>query len=194
MKTLILNDLNYTNKDRFSLVKINNRFVLKYDNDNFVIDSETLFDKCNIYSHDKQKIKINFNNNDNNHKHFINVMRNLYDIISEIIELNDEIEATHIKNPIYSQDSKKMLFVTFNSKTQIKNINTDEIINTSDLYDKMFDMYPIFFSPNINVSGDNIYINFTFYIIFIDSLEINVQEVNEVTLDYNKIKKIMNKK
>lgn len=194
MKTLNLSDINYINSDKFTLVKNNNRFILKYDNDNFVIDSETLFDRCNIYSRDKQKIKINFNNNNNSHKYFINVMRNLYDIISELIISLDEIEATNIKNPIYSQESQKMLFTKFNSKTQIKNLKTDEIINISDLCDKVFDIYPIFSSPNINVSGDNIYINFTFYIIFIDSLELNVKKVNEVTLDYDKIRKIMNNK
>lgn len=194
MKTLNLSDINYINSDKFTLVKNNNRFILKYNNDNFVIDSETRFDKCNIYSRDNNKIKINFNNNNNSHKYFINVMRNLYDIVSELIISLDEIEATNIKDPIYSQESQKMLFTKFNSKTQIKNLKTDEIINISDLCDKVFDIYPIFSSPNINVSGDNIYINFTFYIIFIDSLELDVQEVNEVTLDYNKIRKIMNKK
>lgn len=194
MKTLNLSDINYINSDKFTLVKNNNRFILKYNNDNFVIDSETRFDKCNIYSRDNNKIKINFNNNNNSHKYFINVMRNLYDIVSELIISLDEIEATNIKNPIYSQESQKMLFTKFNSKTQIKNLKTDEIINISDLCDKVFDIYPIFSSPNINVSGDNIYINFTFYIIFIDSLELNVKKVNEVTLDYDKIRKIMNKK
>lgn len=194
MKTLNLSDINYINSDKFTLVKNNNRFILKYNNDNFVIDSETRFDKCNIYSRDNNKIKINFDNNNNSHKYFINVMRNLYDIISELIISLDEIEATNIKNPIYSQESQKMLFTKFNSKTQIKNLKTDEIINISELCDKVFDIYPIFSSPNINVSGDNIYINFTFYIIFIDSLELNVKKVNEVTLDYDKIRKIMNKK
>ena len=54
---------------------------------------------------------------------------------------------------------------------EIKNIETNQIMNTSDLYDNIFDMYPIFHSPNINISSDKIYINFTFYMIFIDSLE-----------------------
>jgi hypothetical protein len=193
MKTLNLSDINYINSDNFTIVKNNNRFILKYNNENFVIDSETCFEKCNIYSRDDHKIKININNS-NTHKNFINVMKTLYNIISELIISIDEIEATNIKNPIYSRESQNMLFVTFNSKTQIRNIKTNEIINTSDLYDKVFDIYPIFYSPNINVSGDNIYINFTFYTIFIDSLETNIQEVNEVTLDYDKIKKIMNKK
>lgn len=192
MKTLNSSDINYINSDKFTIVKNNNRFILKYDDDNFVIDSETCFDKCNIYSHHDHKIKININNS-NTHKNFINVMKTLYDIISELIILIDEIDATSIKNPIYSRESQKMLFTTFNSKTQIKNIKTNESISASDLYDKIFNIYPIFHSPNINVSGDNIYINFTFYTIFIDSLETKLQELNKVTLDYDKIKKIMNK-
>lgn len=194
MKTLKLNDLNYINKDRFSLVNINDRFILKYDGENFVIDSETLFDKCNIYSRDILKIKINFDNNNNSHKYFTNIMRIFYDIISEIVLESDDINISHIINPIYSRESKKMLFVILNSKTQIKNIETNEIVKHSDLYDKVFNIYPIFYSPNINISSDKIYINFTFHTIIIDSLDsLDEKEIDEISLDYDKIKKIMKK-
>ena len=191
MKILTLDDLNYINKDKFTIVKNGDRFVMKYDNENFVIESETLFDECNIYLRDKSKIKINFNKE---HKYFIKSIRDLYDIISDIIEINHDINVSQIVNPIYSNENKKMLFIMTSPKTQIKNIESDEYMMISDLYNKMFDMYPILYSPNINISNDKLYINFTFHTMIISSLKTIEEEITEISLDYDKIKKIMKKR
>lgn len=193
LKTLNLSEIASYKKCDFSLINKDERFNLTYKGENFVIDCETLFENCSMYSQKKNKIKINFTN-DSDNKYFLNIIRHLYDIISELIEENDEINVTKVINPIFTKDNTKMLFIMISEKSEIKNIDNDIKVNINDLYDKSFHMYPIFYSPNINIYNENIYINFNIHTIFVKSIsDINIYDTN-ISLDYDKIKKIMKKK
>src|ERR1700730_5719409 len=120
MKTLDLNDLKSSNLDDFKIIYKNNRYVLKYRNDNFIIDSESIFNDCNIHI---SKIKMNFTHN---HNDFLLVVNHLYDIISKLIKNDDNIFGSKIINPIYSSNNHiKMLISMINSKTIIRNIEND---------------------------------------------------------------------
>lgn len=118
MKTLKLKDINNSKKEDFSIVKINDKiFELKYKNEDFIINTETLFKDCYIYRKNNiPKIKMKFNSESNN---LLETIELLYQKISEVIEINDDIVLSHVINPIYKPNNNKMLFSTINQKMLI---------------------------------------------------------------------------
>lgn len=186
----ILN-LNKCKKDNFSIKEFNNKYTLKYNNKGFLIEPEIAFKNCNIYSNIvPNKIKIILDN-DEEHENFESSIRLLYDVISEIIEQEDDINVNSVINPIYNKDNNKMLFFVINSNTVIKNLENEEIIKVDELYKKNFNMYPIIYGPNFNIYNDKIYINFVLHTILIK--ESKKEWNNQITIDYKKVNKAMNK-
>lgn len=183
MKSIILNDIENTNTNEYNVVNIANKFILKHNNEEFIIDSEITFNNCEIYL---QKSKIKINLNDQEHQVFTDKITYLYNIISEIFEKEDVIVYVAV-NPIYKKNNLKMLFSAINSKTIIKNIENDKLMKIDDLHNKKFDLYPIFNSPIINIYDEKIYVNFSFHSIYIKLIKDNE------LINYDKIKKIMNK-
>lgn len=49
-----------------------------------------------------------------------------------------------------------MLFAIINSNTDVKDSSTWEKIDINNLYEKKFNMYPIFYGPIFNISNGNI--------------------------------------
>lgn len=185
-------NLNVCKKEKFSIKKNNENYILKYDNRIFVFDKEIAFKGCSIYTNTKpNKVKIHIENNNKEHEKFKKSIKFLYDTISEIIEEEDNINVDKIINPIYTKDKKDYLFIIINSNTIIKNFENEEIIKIDELYRKKFNIYPIIYSPNFNIYNDNIYINFTLHTIYIK--EIENEWKNEILIDYEKIKKAMDK-
>lgn len=183
MKSIILNDIENTNTNEYNIVNIANKYILKHNNEEFIIDSEMTFNNCEIYLQ-KSKIKINLNNI--NHQVFMDKITYLYDIISDLFEKEDVIVSIVI-NPIYKINNLQMLFSAINTKTIIKNIENDKLMKIDDLNNKKFDLYPIFNSPIINIYDEKIYVNFSFHSIYIKLIKDNE------LINYDKIKKIMNK-
>ena len=185
MKTLKLNDIKNSKYDDFSIININTNLSLKYKNEDFVIDTETLFKNCDIYQQNNiPKIKMIFNNESND---LLETIKLLYDKISYVIKKNDDIILSHIINPIYkSNNNKEMLFSIINTKTIIKNIENDDLMKLSELNDKTFDIYPILYCLNMNLYDDKLYINFSFHTIFIKLIE-----KHNIDINYDKIKKLM---
>lgn len=167
MKTLKLKDINNSKKE------------------DFIINTETLFKDCYIYRKNNiPKIKMKFNSESNN---LLETIELLYQKISEVIEINDDIVLSHVINPIYKPNNNKMLFSTINQKTIIKNVDNDKVIKLDDIDDKIFDIYPVLCCFNMNLYYDKIYINFSFHSIFV-----KIKKTYDIDIDYNNIKKLMN--
>lgn len=94
-------------------------------------------------------------------------------------------------NPIYKKDNEKSLFFVINENTVIKNLETREMMKTNELNGKKFNMYPIFYSPNFNISNDKIYINFVLHTILIK--ELKKEWNNQIAINYEKVNKAMDK-
>lgn len=185
MKSFSLEDIKNSQIDDILIIKDNsNRFKLKYKNNDLIIDTGILFEKCNIFRQNGiPKIKMFLNNfND-----FIETFRILYDNISYSIEQNDEIDLTRIINPVFEKNDIKMLFANVTSKTIIKNVENDKIMKLNEIENKTFNMYPVLYLLHMNLYDDNLYIIFSFHTIFIKILE----EDNLLDINYEKIKKMM---
>lgn len=187
MKALNLNDIRNSNINDLSIINDNNknnRFNLRYKNNEILIDTETLFEKCNIFRQNNiPKIKMNINK----HDELIKTFNILYNNISYYIETNDNIFLFEIINPIYKKYNIETLFANINSKTIIKNIENDKIIKFNELENRIFNMYPILTISHMNLHNDRLYIIFSFHTIFVKILE----DFN-LDIDYHKIKKLMN--
>lgn len=71
---------------------------MKYKNEEFIIDTETQFKNCDIFIQKNiPKIKMTFNND---HDKLLETINLLCDKIGDFIEKNDDINISHIINPI----------------------------------------------------------------------------------------------
>lgn len=185
MKTLKLNDIKNSKVNDFSVINIDGNLMLKYNNEDFIIDTETQFKNCDIYKQNNiPKIKMVFNNESEN---LLEMIKLLYDRISESIEKNDDIILSKIINPIYKTNSREILFASINNKTTIKNIENDKLIKLNELDNKIFNIYPILYCLKLNLYVDKLYINFSFHTIFIKLIE----NYHNIDIDYDKIKQLM---
>lgn len=184
MININLSDIKTLNHEDFSLIEVNNnKYILKYKNNNIIIDCEDNFNFCKIYKqNDIYKIKINLNKKYN--EKFIYNINILYNKICKLFENND-IFLSHIIRPIYGNDDNKILYATFIKNICIKNIANDEILNIDDILNNNINIYPILCSPILNLVDDNLYINLYFHSIFIKIHE------KEKIIDYEKIKRYM---
>lgn len=189
MITLKLEHFKNISYNDFSLMKIdNNKFMLKYKNDNFVIDTEMEFNFCNIYRQNNiYKIKFSLDEKENKYENFIYNINLLYEIISNVINENDDIFVSHVIRPIYGGNIIKHFYVNFKKNTYINDIKNNERLEIDDIKNKSFYIYPILCNPILNLSNEYMYINFYFHSIFMKTF----QKVS-INIDYKKIKDIMN--
>lgn len=126
--------INKCEKDNFLIKNFDKKYTLKYNNKGFLIEPEIAFKNCSLYSNiTPNKIKIIINDNED-HNTFEKSIRFLYDIISEIIELDDDINVDMVMNPIYRKDNEKSLFFVINENTVIKNLETREMMKINETY------------------------------------------------------------
>jgi hypothetical protein len=201
MENNILNiyDLYGTRKLRTNKIEIvkydDNIYNFRYENKTFIIDPNISFKDCKIYkSKNKYSINININLQNNEHDKILNVIDMFND---KIKEFNFNIQSLNISNIQSLFNSKKssdikILYGTINKNTIIINIDQDQNINLDMLFDKKFIMYPIFWSPNINLYNNNIYVNFVLYKIYVKIIEIENKNV-QYTPNIENIKNSINK-
>lgn len=103
------------------------------------------------------------------HIQFKKFINNIYNEISTCIELDNNIENVfQINNPLKSNSSNSYyLYVTINKSTKIINYENDEEIGLNDINNKLLVGYPIFYSPNINITNEIGYINFSLYKLYV---------------------------
>lgn len=53
------------------------------------------------------------------------------------------------------------MYLTINGNSKFKIFDTQEYIDINELKNKKFIIYPLIFSPNINISNNKMYLNFT---------------------------------
>jgi hypothetical protein len=184
-------DENYIDNN-LEIRKNDNNIILKYDNENFLLEPLTAFNNSSIYNYGKKpyKIRLNIDNNIDKHKYFKNWIENIYEKISNYILEEDEIIVSKVINPLGKSNilsNINILFATLNDSTIIKNYETNELMKIEELTGRRFIIYPLFWSPNININ-ENVYINFPLHTIYIKMLkkpnmkkniEINIENVNK---------------
>lgn len=189
MKPLSLNDIKNSNVDDFSIIKDNdkeNRFKVKYKNNDLIIDIGKKIENCYILKQNNfSKIEIKFDKKD---EEILDAFRILYDNICYSIEKNGDVNIFNVINPIKKDNERKKLLVSISSKTIIKNIETDDVIDLNEIDTKKFNMYPVILLENMNLSNDNLYINFYFHSIFLKVMDSNIYNLD---IDYDRIKKLM---
>lgn len=189
MKPLSLHDIKNSNIDDFSIITDNdkkNRFKIKYKNNDLIIDIGKKIENCYILKQNNfSKIKIKFDEKD---EEILDAFRILYDNICYSIEKNDEVNVFNVINPIKNDNEIKNLLVSISSKTIIKNVETDDVIEFNEIDNKKFNMYPVIFLANMNSNNDNLYINFYFHSIFLKVVDSNIYNLD---IDYDRIKKLM---
>lgn len=161
----------------------NNKYNIKYNNESFVIDPNISFSNCklcknnNIYS-----IKINIDLSNIKHTEFKNFINKLRNRLSICIGKEDNLIIDEICNPINDNkdliQNTKLFYTTINNDCKILNIENDENIELSILQNKLFNMYPIFYPPTLNIWNNKVYINFTVYKIY-------VKFVSEINKEFN---------
>lgn len=182
MLSLKLKDLKNISHEDFSLIKFNdNKFILKYKNDNFIIDTETEFYLFKIYKQNNiYKFKFVLNENEDSYKNFIDNINLLYEIISNIIKEEYDIFVSRIIRPIYGQNNIKLFYASLNKNTYIANIENHDKLKMDDINYKVFALYPFLCSPVFNLSNECLYINFNFYSCFIKI----IKSKQNISIDY----------
>lgn len=187
MKLLSLHDIKNSNVDDFSIIRDNdkkNKFKIKYKNNDLIIDIGKKFENCNILKQNNfSKIKMIINK----HNEILEALKILYDNICYSIEKNDDINVFNVINPIKNDNGIKNLLVNISSKTIIKNVENDDVINFNEIDKKKFNMYPVIFLANMNLNNEDLYINFYFHSIFLKIIDNNIS----LDIDYDRIKKLM---
>lgn len=121
-----------------------------------------------------------------NNKEIIETFNILYNNISSFIK-KDDINIFNVIDPIKNYGTRKLIFPNISSKTIIKNIEDDNIIDLNDIKNKTFNMYPILCILNMNIYNEDLYINLFYHTIFI-----KITDGINLDIDYNNIKKLMN--
>lgn len=184
-------DIDNYDKNNFSIKEIDGKFNINYENKIFFIDPNTGFKNCNLYANKfPHKIKIHVDKNED-HQKFKKLIICIYDYLSEYIEKRDDICVSHIINPFYKINNTDTLFTIINKNTIIKNLDNQEIINVNELSGKVFNMYPMLYSPNFSVYDDRIYMNLTLHTIFVKIIKKDWD--GEIFIDYKKIVEKMKK-
>lgn len=188
----IINIYNNCILSNISIIKYennkNNKYNIKYNNKSFVIDPNISFSNCklcknnNIYS-----IKINIDLLNTSHINFKNFINKLSNRLNICVGKEDNLIIDEICNPINNNKdlipNTKLFYTTINNDCKIINIETDEDIELSILQNKLFNMYPIFYPPTLNIWNNKVYINFTVYKIYVKF----VSEINkELNYEPNK--------
>ncbi len=179
----------YTN-GKISIYKFDNdKYNVKYSNKIFVMDPKISFKnhKLNYNSNkDSYYMKFNFDMEKEKHINFNNLIRDIYDDISECIELDDDINIFEIKNPILKSinTNKPYIYSSINKGTQIINYSNDEKMEINTLKNKIYDCYPIFYSPNISIYDEKAYVNISLYKIYINLKE--YKEYDNISYEPNK--------
>lgn len=186
-------DIDNYDKHKFFIKEKENskRFNVNYDNKIFAIDPNVGFKNCKIYSEKSNimtKIKIPINIEDEEHEKFKELITCIYDNISEYIERKDNICISHIVNPFNIISDTYTIFAILNKNTIIKNLDNQKTMDINELKGKILDIYPIFYSPDMTIYEDRIYINLTIHTLFVKIVK---NWDNNINIDYQKIIKKM---
>lgn len=185
METLYLD--NY-NKNAFNVVKYNeNKFNIKYNDKNFIINPKIAFNNCSLWL-DKipYKIRININTCNDEHIDFEYLINIIFNEINKFIKKDKNITAKlmHPLNASNVLENTKILYITINESSIIKDFETKENLEMNALNGKRFIMYPLIFAPNINIYNSKIYINFILKSAYI-KIDENIINADNIEIDYN---------
>lgn len=164
-----------------SIHKFNDKiFNVKYKKERFIIEPKISFSNCKIYNkNNKYSMKIELDIKNVKHIQFKKFINNIYNEISTCIELDDNINNVfNINNPLKTNLSNiYCLYVTINKSSTFINYENNEQIGIDNLHNKSFIGYPIFYSPNININNENVYINFSLYKIYVKINDISNTDI-----------------
>lgn len=154
-KSYIFNDV--------SIIKYKDNFNIKYQNNNFIIEPEILFNNYR-YEINKNKHLIKFNIDLANpkcidFKKFINKIYNKLNICIKKEESMKDKKYNFI-------DFSNYIYATINKNSKIINIEDNENIELNT-YNESFSGYPTFWPSTLNIYNDKIYVNFIIHKIYI---------------------------
>jgi ribosomal protein S19 len=148
----------------FSINKFNElKYNILYKSKNFYINPKIASNNCKIW-HDKDpyKVKLNINMKDNEEIDFENLINVIVNEVNVLIKKNRSINSILV-NPLIDSNIDmdiKILYLTIANYTIFKDYETKEKLDVNDLLNKTFIIYPLIYSPTINIYNQKVYINF----------------------------------
>lgn len=152
----------YTFND-ISIIKYKNSFNIKYQNKNFIIEPEILFNNCK-YEINKNKHLIKFNIDLSNPKciNFKKFINKIYDKLNICIKKEESMKDEKHNFINFSN----CIYAIINKNTKIINIENNKKLELNN-YNGSFSGYPTFWPSTLNIYNDKIYVNFIIHKIYI---------------------------
>lgn len=160
IKDIILNNfeiIEYINKINTPVYNV------KYNKSNFLIEPKVAFTNCSYFSNKINKIRININSSNYEENGFNMLLTKIYSGINKCIFKNVNLKQLNLITPVNDSEileKTKVFYLHINKNTLLQNFETKELITPDDLKYKRFDIYPVIYSPSLNISSNNIYMNF----------------------------------
>lgn len=171
-------------------------YNVKYNNSNFLIEPKIAFTNCSYFSNKIDKIRININTSNYEENGFNMLLTKIYTGVNKCIIKDVNLKLLKLIAPVNDSEmlkNIKVFYMYVNKNTLLYEYETKEIITPETLKYKRFEIYPVIYSPSLNISSNNIYMNFILkegIIRITGENDINISTVNEdnVKNAFNKIK------
>lgn len=138
-------------------------YNVKYNDSNFLIEPKIAFTNCSYFSNKINKIRININSSNYEENGFNMLLTKIYSGVNKCIFKNINLKTLKLITPVNDSEileKTKVFYLHINKNTLLQDFETKEIITQDDLKYKRFDIYPVIYSPSLNISSNNIYMNF----------------------------------
>ncbi len=144
--------------------KINTKiYNVKYNNSNYLIEPKTVFNNCSYICNKINKIRININSNIYDEKGFDMLLTKIYTGVNKCIYKDENLKTLKLITPTNNSnilENTKVIYLHINENTLLYDYETKETLTPEILKFKRFDIYPVIYAPSLNISNDNIYMNF----------------------------------
>jgi hypothetical protein len=192
IKDIILNNfeiVEYINKINTPVYNV------KYNKSNFLIEPKVAFTNCSYFSNKINKIRININSSNYEENGFNMLLTKIYSGVNKCIFKDINLKLLKLITPVNDSEmlkNIKVFYMHLNKNTLLYEYETKELITPETLKYKRFEIYPVIYSPSLNISSNNIYMNFILkegIIRITGENDINISTVNEdnVKNAFNKI-------
>lgn len=142
-------------------------YNIKYNNSSFLIEPKIAFSNSSYLMQQVHKVRINLDLKNINHKKFKLLINKIYTGVNNCISNEEGLEDLSLLNIIHPINSSKTLenteviYLSINKNTQFYDYETDILLTADNLNNKRFDIYPLIYSPSLNIKNGNIYLNFS---------------------------------
>lgn len=151
--------------NKFKITKYNSStYNIKYNDLSFLIEPKVAFSNCSYLLQQIHKVRINLDLKNLSHKKFKLLINKVYTAVNTCISEEEELSLLNVIHPINTSktlENTEVIYLSINKNTQFYEYETDTLLTSDNLKNKRFDIYPLIYSPTLNIKNGNIYINFS---------------------------------